>query len=66
MKPKVWKKMFKTKRLKAIGNDRLMATAYHEAGHCLIVSLRPGASCPVNFEAVSCAKKNHGKSISIF
>ncbi len=31
-----FQQMFKTIPLPAIGNDKLMATAYHEAGHALI------------------------------
>ena len=36
IEPKEWRKQFKTKRLKAIGNDPLMEVSYHEAGHSLI------------------------------
>lgn len=31
-----WKQHFKTRKLKGIGNDREMSTAYHEAGHAFV------------------------------
>jgi ATP-dependent Zn protease len=31
-----WKKIFKTIPVASTGNDKLMATAYHESGHALI------------------------------
>lgn len=36
MEPEEWEKVFKLPALKALGNDRKMEVAYHEAGHSLI------------------------------